>query len=163
MYVGDAEPRKNLTTLLSAYDLYRRGNAEPLELVLAGSVRCERAGVRVEQHPSARRLAELYAGAVALVHPSLYEGFGLTALEAMRLGTPVIAGEARGVREVCAGAALYVDPLDAAGLAAAMAQLASDATLRERASELGRARAREFDWAASARRHRDAYSVALSG
>src|SRR5205085_6020164 len=114
LYVGDAEPRKNLDLLLSAYARLD----DPPPLVLAGNV--ERAGiegVRVERRPTAERLAELYAEAIALVLPSLHEGFGMTAAEAMHAGVPVLAARSPGVVETCAEAAAYFDPRDAEDLA----------------------------------------------
>ena len=108
---GDAEPRKNLPALLAAYRVYRERAAEPLPLVLAGTAEARAPGVRVELRPDAERLAALYAGAAALAHPALHEGFGLTLLEAMSTGTPVVAGRVPGVVEVCArGRALRGSP-----------------------------------------------------
>ena len=158
LYVGDDEPRKNLALLLDAHARYR-GAAGPqaLELVLAGRARSDRDGVRSEPRPD---LAALLGGAAALVHPALHEGFGLPALEAMRAGVPVIAGRSPGLVETCAAAARYVDPHDAAGLATALAELATDAALRDELARRGRARAAEFSWAASARAHIEAYTLA---
>src|SRR5207244_1400892 len=130
LYVGDDEPRKNLPVLLEAYGRYREQATEPLPLVLAGSATGDRPGVVVEHHPGRERLAELYAGAVALLHPSLYEGFGLTPLEAMSAGTPVVAGRSPGVEEVCGDAARYTDPRDPAALAVAIAEVARLPELR---------------------------------
>jgi glycosyltransferase involved in cell wall biosynthesis len=166
LYVGDAEPRKNLVTLLEAYARYRAEVAEPLALVLAGAVPAAvdaGAGMRVERGVTGARLAALHAGAAALVHPSLYEGFGLTVLEAMHAGTPVIAADAPGVREVCGDSALYVDAPDPGSFATAMASVGADRALRLRLSERGRERAGEFSWAASARAHVEAYSLAVHG
>jgi glycosyltransferase involved in cell wall biosynthesis len=162
LYVGDDEPRKDLATLLDGYVGYRRAAATPLNLVLAGSGLHGRQlpGVRCEHRPSAQRLAQLYAGAVALVHPALYEGFGLTPLEAMRLGTPVIAAAAPGITEICGDAPRYVDPRDFRGLALALAELADSESLRTDLAQRGRRRAAAYSWAASARRHLDAYSLA---
>jgi glycosyltransferase involved in cell wall biosynthesis len=106
------------------------------------------------------RLAQLYAGALALVHPSLYEGFGMTALEAMSLQTPVIAAAAPGVTEVCGDAARYFEPGDPAALAAAMAELAGNPRRRRELAERGARRVARHSWAASARGHLDAYSLA---
>jgi glycosyltransferase involved in cell wall biosynthesis len=159
--VGDAEPRKNLPLLLDAYALYRRGHDDARELVLAGSASAAAPGVRVESRPGPDRLAELYAGAIALVHPSLHEGFGLTPLEAMSLGTPVVAVRSAAVLEVCADAARYVDPHDSVGLADVMAELAGSDKLQREMADHGRARAAKFSWAASARAHAAAYSLAL--
>jgi glycosyltransferase involved in cell wall biosynthesis len=159
LYVGDSEPRKNLPTLLDAYARYRERASNPLDLVLAGSATADAPGVRLEVHPGPARLAALYAAAVALVHPSLYEGFGLTPLEAMRAGVPVIA--AASVREVCGDAARYADPHDSESFAQAMTELAGDQQRRHELAERGRRRAGTFSWDACARAHLDAYSLAL--
>jgi glycosyltransferase involved in cell wall biosynthesis len=160
LYVGDAEPRKNLDALLDAYARYRRSAEQPLELVVAGTATIPSLpGVRVlgSQDPAA--LAELYLGAAALVHASRYEGFGLTLAEAMRMGTPVVAARAPGVSEVCGEAAQYARDADA--FAAAMVRIAGDPALRAALSQRGRARAAAFSWGACARLHADAYSLAL--
>jgi glycosyltransferase involved in cell wall biosynthesis len=163
LYVGDAEPRKNLPMLIAAYRCYRELAQRPLALVLAGSADADGAGIGVERHPSRERLAELYAGAVALIQPSLYEGFGLTALEAMSAGTPVLAADTPGLREACGDAARYADPRDAAAFAAAMAQIAEQPQLRQGLASRGRRRAAEFSWEDCARAHAEAYSRALAG
>jgi alpha-1,3-rhamnosyl/mannosyltransferase len=162
LYVGDNEPRKNVGALLAAYARYRAQDSEPLALVLAGGAGVGGApGVRAETGVGPDRLATLYAGAAALVHPSLYEGFGMTILEAMAAGVPVIAADSPGVREVAGDAAAYADPNDPSGFAAAMAASARDGALRDRLAARGRERAAEFSWAASARAHVEAYSLAL--
>jgi glycosyltransferase involved in cell wall biosynthesis len=160
LYVGDAEPRKDLPTLLSAYALYRAGAASPAPLVLAGSASAQDEGIELEHHPTGERLGELYAGALALVHTSLYEGFGLTPLEAMSVGTPVVAARSPGVEEVCGGAALYAEPRRPESFAAQMARLAAEPRLRDDLSRRGRARAAEFSWQASAQSHVEAYRAA---
>lgn len=165
LYVGDAEPRKDLPTLLTGYGRYRRdAGARALDLVLAGALSGSDGGapgVRTEPTPSPEQLARLYAGAAALVHASRYEGFGLTPLEAMSLGVPVVAARSPGVVEVCADAARYFVPGDAAGLAAALVELGSGPRLRTELSGRGRRRATRFSWSLSAQRHLDAYSLAL--
>jgi glycosyltransferase involved in cell wall biosynthesis len=161
LYVGDDEPRKNLDGLLAAYRRYRGRATLPLDLVLAGSASAAEAGVRVEHRPDATRLAGLYRGAAALVHCSWHEGFGMTLVEAMAVGTPVLAAPAPAVVEVCSDAARYADPGEPGSFAAAMAELAADPSLRRELSERGRRRAVSFSWTESARIHRDAYSLAL--
>ncbi len=145
LYVGDAERRKNVDGLRRAHQLAN----PPFELVLAGA-----AGGPV----SPGDLAGLYASAAALVHPSLEEGFGLTLLEAMSTGTPVIAVRTPVAEEVCGDAALLVDP---DGLEEAIARVAGDPDLRERLGAAGRERTREFSWDESARLHEGAYTLAL--
>jgi glycosyltransferase involved in cell wall biosynthesis len=161
LYVGDDEPRKNLRTLLVAYALYRQAADTPAPLVLAGSVEAQGDGVEVHPHPSPDQLRKLYAQALALVHPSLYEGFGLTALEAMSAGTPVLAARSPGLVEICAAAARYADPREPGSFAAAMELLARDAGLREELTRLGLGRAEQFSWTLSARAHADAYRLAI--
>jgi glycosyltransferase involved in cell wall biosynthesis len=151
--VGDDEPRKNLGTLREAHRRYAETTDSPLPLVLAG----------LDELPDAERLAQLYSQAAALVHPSLHEGFGLTPLEAMTTGTPVIAARSPGVTEVCGEAALYVDPRDPADLAASMKRVATDPALRADLGERGRRQAAEFSWARSARAHVEAYTLAIQG
>lgn len=162
LYVGDDEPRKDLGTLLAAYAAYRERERSPLDLVLAGSVSAAGPGILVEQQPVAARLAELYAEAAALVHTSLYEGFGLTLMEAMRAGTPVIAAQVAGAVEVCGDAARYARPQHAPSFADAMAEVAGQNRLRAELAGRGRERAKRFSWDDSARAHLEAYSLAWS-
>lgn len=162
LYVGDAEPRKNLSTLITAYARYRQLATSPAPLIVAGSAHVEGTGISYVPGPDRDRLSALHAGALALIQPSLYEGFGLTALEAMSAGTPVIASEVPGLREVCGESASYFDPRDPEALAAAMAQLAAEARLRSELAQRGLRRAAELSWDDCARAHVDAYSLALS-
>jgi alpha-1,3-rhamnosyl/mannosyltransferase len=157
LYVGDDQPRKNLPVLISAYAAYRQRTQSPLELVLAGSATGHAEGVRLEACPTRERLAELYGGALALVHPSLHEGFGLTALEAMSAGVPVIASATAALRELCGPAALYAEPHDALGFATAMLQLAAQPGLRARLADHARTQAGGYSWATCAQAHVEAY------
>jgi glycosyltransferase involved in cell wall biosynthesis len=160
LYVGDDEPRKNLTLLLAAHRRYRAAVPDALPLVLAGSARAHADGVVVVERPDPERLAELYAQAAALVHPSRYEGFGLTALEAMSAGVPVVAARSPGLVEVCGDAAMLFDASSTEDLASALAEVARSAPLRRDLTERGRRRAAEYSWARSARAHLGAYERA---
>jgi glycosyltransferase involved in cell wall biosynthesis len=162
LYVGDDEPRKNLALLLAGYHAYRTAVPEPLELVLAGSAVRSGPGVRTVTAPSAAQLAALYAGAAALVHPAVLEGFGLTLLEAMSLATPVIAIDTPAAREVCGEGAEYLSAGSPPALAQALVKLAGDAEAQRALGARGRERASRFSWAASAHRHLEAYSCALT-
>ena len=160
LFVGDAEPRKNLAGLLAAYARYRAEAADPAPLVLAGAAAgaAGEPGVTGAPGPSAAELAALMDGARALVHPSLHEGFGLPLVEAMALGVPVVAVASAGAREVCGEAALLVEP---GGLAEGIAAVAGDPELRAGLAERGRERARSFTWEGSARAHLRAYTLAV--
>lgn len=148
LYVGDDEPRKDLATLRAADDLLGPA-APPLRIV-------GRAG----QPASVAELTELQAASIALVHPARSEGFGLTVLEAMAMGTPVIAGRCPAVEEVGADAIRYFAPGDARALAAQMRRLADDPAAREALGAAGLERAGQFSWQASARVHIAAYTLA---
>lgn len=159
LYIGDDEPRKNLTLLLGAYAQYRQAlGAAALELVLAGRAQPpQQPGVRRAPDPD---LTALLSDAAALVHPALHEGFGLTALEAMHAGVPVIAARSPGLAETCAEAPLYVDSHDADDLAHALARVAADPALRATLTAAGSERAAAFSWRTSARAHIEAYTLA---
>jgi glycosyltransferase involved in cell wall biosynthesis len=162
LYVGSEQPRKNLVTLLRAFAEAKRDPAlRRLRLVKVGE-----AGVSGSREPTLAAVAELglerdvlfpervpedelvawYSGAACLVLPSLYEGFGFPPLEAMACGCPAIVSDRASLPEIAAGAALVVDPLDASGIAAAIARLVADERLRAELRERGLERAGAFSW-----------------
>jgi glycosyltransferase involved in cell wall biosynthesis len=93
----------------------------------------------------------LMSGALALAFPSLYEGFGLPALEAMACGTPVLASSTSSLPEVVGDAGLLIDPLDVDAIAGGLERLARDTELRRALAERGLARAAGFTWEQAAR------------
>jgi glycosyltransferase involved in cell wall biosynthesis len=145
--VASRTARKNLGALDVAA---RRLAAEGIELVAAGGDRPQfraetgpaRPAVRFLGHVPDARLPGLYAGALAFVLPSLHEGFGLTALEAMACGTPVVAARAGALPETCGDAARYADPRDPAAIADAIEAAIGDDALRA----AGPRRAATFTW-----------------
>ena len=160
LYVGNDKPHKNVDRLVAAH-----AQLPDAQLVLAGA-----AFERFHSTPRVicsgfveqRDLAALYRGAIALVMPSLDEGFGFPAAEAMAAGTAVITSNAPALVEVTGDAALHVDATDAGALASAMRRVDDDASLRASMIERGRDRARRFTWTECARRTRDAYLAALA-
>jgi glycosyltransferase involved in cell wall biosynthesis len=151
LVVGTASERKNLGVLgVAARALAERG----VELVLAGS---DRGYLRVGEMPLRRLgyvaeddLPALYAGALALAVPSVYEGFGLPCLEAMACGTPVVAAASGALPETVGNAALLVGPHDANAFAEALVSVAFEADARAPLIEVGRRRAAHFTWVRTA-------------
>ena len=170
--LGTLEPRKNLTTLLAAFARLRQRPDVPseLRLVIAGPRGWRDApifeavdalglsdAVSLPGYIDDDDLPDLYRGAELLAFPSLYEGFGLPIVEAMRCGVPVITSDRSAMPEVAGGAALLVDPHDANALATALARVLVDDELRLSLRAKGLARAREFSWPAAARQTLELY------
>ncbi|MCI0478329.1 MAG: glycosyltransferase family 4 protein, partial [Anaerolineales bacterium] len=175
LYVGINKPHKNLAVLMDAWARVETDAA----LVIAGAwdarytVDSEqeagggRQGSRgageqseIENRKSKIRfvhdvddadLPALYAGSTVFVMPSLYEGFGLTPLEAMASGAPVICSHASSLPEVVGDAALMVNPRDADEIARALARVLDDAALRDDLRAKSLARAAQFSWERAAR------------
>lgn len=167
LHAGGSSQRKNLDGLAAAWRLVERAVPDAL-LVLSGppSTRRDalfgpsRTATRVGRVPS-RLVPGLVAGARAVVVPSLYEGFGLPAIEAMACGVPVVAADRSSLPEVCGDAALLVEP-DADGIAEALiAVLRGEVPLSDMI-ERGRARARSFTWEASATKHAEIWRRVLA-
>jgi glycosyltransferase involved in cell wall biosynthesis len=156
--VGTIQPRKNLPVAFDALRRLREGGRDLL-LVHVGRPgwlyepvfeALEKSGVRdavrILEGVDDPDLAALYGATVALVFPSLYEGFGIPCLEAMACGAPVIASHAGSLAEVVAGDAIVVDPHDAPAIAAGVFRLLDDAPFRDDLIRRGYARAGAFSW-----------------
>lgn len=160
LFVGAANRRKNLRTLVRAYRRYRNRTTDPLPLVLAGPERAvfadldyaPSAGVHMLGYVSDGTLGWLYHNAAAFVFPSLYEGFGLPIIEAMSVGTPVVTSAWGAMAEVAGDAAHLVDALDAEHLADGIARVLDDEGYRETLARRGRERAASFTWDRTAER-----------
>jgi alpha-1,3-rhamnosyl/mannosyltransferase len=107
-------------------------------------------------------LLDLYRGAVGLVYPSLYEGFGLPLLEAMACGTPVIASRTSSIPEVTGDAAILLDPHDDVAWAEAIESL-SDGAIAGRLRVAGLGRSAAFTWQRAAVATVDVYRHLLTG
>jgi glycosyltransferase involved in cell wall biosynthesis len=168
--VGDLRAKKNLGRLVEAWRALR---AEGLEhrLVLAGmdagagtALRAAGAGEPLELtgYVPQERLDALLRGASLLVHPSLYEGFGLPMAEAMARGCPVAAARATALPEVAGDAAVYFDPRDVADMAGAIRRALEDDPLRAALVERGRTRVGRLSWERTARETAAVYRELLA-
>jgi glycosyltransferase involved in cell wall biosynthesis len=156
--VGTLEPRKNLPRLIEAYRMIRDQLPEPWPLVMVGPsgwgeqvITGE--GVVLAGAVSAAELAGLYASARLLAYVPLIEGFGLPPVEAMSVGTPVVASPLPSTD----GAALEVDPHDTASIAAGLLLVATDEAVRRGLVAKGSARADALSWTSIARMHLDVW------
>jgi glycosyltransferase involved in cell wall biosynthesis len=175
LYVGALHPRKNLSRVLEAFTPLSKTYSET-QLVIVGPpswganetlaeiLENAKASKRVlfTNYVSDEVLHQLYGGAHALVFPSLYEGFGLPALEAMSHGTPVITSNVSSLPEVVGDAALLVDPKSVDAIREAMARLLTDAALRHSLSVKGKARAAKFTWQETARKTLEIYKTVMA-
>ena len=159
LYIGRHDPYKNLHRLIDAFAAI--SNCRDYQLWLAGPgdrryTRLLEAQVQAQElsnhvkflnYVPDRQLPKIINEAIALVFPSLWEGFGLPVLEAMACGTPVITSNLSSLPEVTGEAALLVDPYSIPALTAAMEAIAQNNGLRSRLSQLSLQRARQFSWA----------------
>ena len=155
---GTLEPRKNTERLLDAFAIVRQRHPE-LVLALAGQRGWMDDGIfrkreELELGESARFLGHvgddalpaLYRRATATVYPSLLEGFGLPALEALACGSPLVTSGNSSMPEACGDAAIYIDPWDIEDMASTIDTLLEDEQTRRSLHDRGPARASEFTW-----------------
>jgi glycosyltransferase involved in cell wall biosynthesis len=168
--VGDLRQKKNFGALVTAFVALRRGAVIPHRLVLAGIDAGEGAGLRALAGDEPLELTgwvpdeeldALIRGAEVLVHPGLYEGFGLVVVEAMARGTPVLAARATSLPEAGGDAAEYFDPAAAGDLERALGDMLADAGARARARSRGLEWVGQFSWARTARETAAVYSELL--
>lgn len=172
--VGTIEPRKNYPQLLEAFDEL----AEELHdvcLVIAGkrgwgSEAFDEKLATIVSHARVIPLGQvsegdrrwLYSKASVFVYPSLYEGFGLPPLEAMREGIPVVAADVAALKEVLGGAALFVPPQDSGALAQAMFDVLDQPELSKQLESRGRERSAQFTWKKTGEGLRAMYRAVLA-
>ncbi|MDX2285899.1 MAG: glycosyltransferase family 1 protein [Bacteroidia bacterium] len=174
LFVGTVHPRKNIETLLAAFDRFKTEQESPVQLLLAGrqgwnysgALRAyesmqHRGAVRFTGYLSEADLREVYGGALALCYLPWLEGFGIPVLEAFDAEIPVLCSDRSAIPEVAGDAALLASPGDAGAIAAAMQRLWTDAALRASLVARGRERRLEFSWDRTASKVWDGLMQAL--
>jgi glycosyltransferase involved in cell wall biosynthesis len=175
LFLGTLEPRKNLGVLLDAYVELRHRARDVARLVIAGGATpaADAWLERIARDPLKRVVSyagyvdnadreRLYAGARAVVLPSLDEGFGLTVLEAMSAGIPVLASNRGSLPEVVGPEGVLLDPHDASAWASAIERVSADTRWADSLGRAGLARARTFAWSETAARVHQAYMDAVA-
>ena len=168
---------KNYCRLIEAFGILRREHNIPEQLVIIGRtfnrkyyqqmielverLQLETSFVHVDGLPH-DQLPEVYSNAAAYVYPSLYESFGLTPIEAMASGVPVVCSSASVMPEICGGAAHYCDPYDPEDMAEKIAAVLSDRALRDGLVARGLVRASEFSWTKAAKETFAVYQHAIA-
>ena len=167
LYVGAREPRKNIAALVRSWRALTREHPD-VSLALVGprgswdERMTPEDGLYVFGALPDPEVGRLLSRATAFVYPSLYEGFGLPVLEAMKAGVPVITSLDPAITEVAGGAAIQVDVTSPEALSQAILSVIASSELQERLRDQGRQRASAFSWRRTARRTRDVYSEAIS-
>jgi glycosyltransferase involved in cell wall biosynthesis len=172
--VGTLEPRKNLQVALHAFMQLPSALRKRYPLVLVGMKGWHTSALEAQMAPMIRAgelrqlgylsredLAMVIAGALTLIYPSIYEGFGLPPLEAMACGVPVITSNVSSLPEVVGDTGLMVDPHDVDAIVQAIQRLISDADARTDLSVRALARSKEFTWDLCVAQTIDAYRQVL--
>ncbi|MES2971809.1 MAG: glycosyltransferase family 1 protein [Patescibacteria group bacterium] len=165
LYLGNIEPRKNISRLIAAYKLLPENLRSQYSLLLVGGggwlnepileeiAAAQAEGydiIKPDKYVADKDLPALHSGATLLVHPALYEGFGLSPLQAMACGTPVIVANNSALPEVVGDAALLVDADSEQDISDKIRKLLEDFWLRKELSDKGKQQARKYTWDASA-------------
>jgi glycosyltransferase involved in cell wall biosynthesis len=173
LYVGNVKPHKNIPRLLAAFSHVRARHPD-LDLVFAGGS-CLRDSALLDQSRhlgiteairdllqlSETDLVSAYNGADVVVLPSLYEGFGFPALEAMACGTPAVVSNAGALPEIVGEGAIIIDPTNSEELAQAILDLLEDSEKSSQLIEKGKVRAGDFSWETAGRQTLTIYEKVL--
>ncbi len=158
LYLGSIHPRKNVDTLINAFELYCMKHPSDICLVLAGRwawkskktqqlIRQSSVGDKIIILPNIdQQVYELVGSALAMVYLSLFEGFGMPILEAMRSGVAVITSRESAMSEVAGDAAIYVNPRDIENVTQAMYRIRSQPHLRQALIRAGLKQSSRFSW-----------------
>lgn len=163
LFVGTLQPRKNITRLVEAFSKIKPNHPD-LKLVIAGKKGWQYGeilespkkfgvseSVEFLGFVKDEEMSELYKNALCFVLPSLYEGFGLPVLEAMKYGCPVVISNVSSLPEAGGDAALYVDPQSPDDIAEKLEKVISNKELREEMKKKGREQVKKFSWEKTAR------------
>jgi glycosyltransferase involved in cell wall biosynthesis len=176
LFVGNPKPHKNMDNVVKAYARAIRLHDFPHPLVCVGDrdgsefkirQRAEQAGIGERLlllgHVAQEALPAIYQGASLFLYPTLYEGFGLPVVEAMASCVPVITSNTSALKEIAAGYAHLVNPLDVEGIAQAIVQCVTDKEHRESLCKLGQRRSQDFRWNTAAEKTLEIYREVLRG
>jgi len=169
LFVGENRPHKNVERIITAFKEVKKQNVEEnVHCVFVGTKYAKLAArntddmiifMDVVDEPT---LCSLYKYALALVYPSLYEGFGLPILEAMQLHIPVITSDCSSMPEVAGNAALFVDPRKEDQIASAMLSIINDPVIKRGLIEAGMERVKCFSWEKAAGQVSELYDQVLT-
>lgn len=163
IYVGAIQPRKNLINLLKAFSIFKKRLQSNIKLVIAGRLAWKneaflqlmktykyRSDVVLTGYLPETELVTVLGSAYALVYPSLFEGFGVPVIEAMKCEVPVLTSEKTSMEEAAADAALYFNANDHIDIADKMMLIYKDENLRKQLIEKGKLNAEKYNWEKSA-------------
>ena len=170
------EPRKNIRSLIKAYEMLRHKRHERIQLVLTGAIGWKNqplladirnspfsADIITTGFVSDQDLRGLYKNALAFAYPSLIEGFGLPILEAMACGAPVITSNTSSMPEVAGDCAVYCNPYEVDSIYEAIRTIIDNEQLREKIVQGGRQRAKTFTWERTGTIMQDALLACMEG
>ena len=176
LFVGNPKPHKNLDNVVKAFARALELQDFPHRLVCVGDrdavefkirQRAEQAGISdrlvLLGHVAQEALPAIYQGASLFIYPTLYEGFGLPVVEAMASCVPVITSNNSALKEIAAGYAHLVNPLDVEAIAHAIVQCVTDKEHRESLCKLGQRRSKDFRWSRAAEKTLAIYREVLEG
>jgi glycosyltransferase involved in cell wall biosynthesis len=159
LFVGALHPRKNISRLFKAFDLFKKNHSNDVKLVIVGvkyywTSEIKQTYLNMDHKKdvvftgrlSGEELKKVMASALALTYVPYFEGFGIPILEAMNCDVPVITSDVTSMPEVAAGAALLVDPFSVESISEGMRRICSDPDLRKSLIEKGQKRKLDFSW-----------------
>ena len=159
VYLGAIHPRKNILTLVKAFEQFKSSHSSDYQLVLAGRASWHteevfktiaeskwKDAIHLPGYIATADATSLVASAEAMIYPSLYEGFGLPLVEAMACSAPVICSNVSSLPEVAGNAALLFEPHDVGQLAQHMKSIAEEESVRKELITLGHERSKYFSW-----------------